>query len=237
MRAREQVRSRPDALPPSRLEAAAPARPRLPEADDAGTRAHRQWLAAAALRRAATELAYLDALAAVDGLVARKRRARRAALAARARGASWWPTVARLRCVPRHRHADRVRDLPRDRRLGTASSGPRSSPPGSGSCRRSTSPARAAARARSPRPAPATHAGCSSRQPGTTCASRGSARRVANRQQGQPAHVLQIAWRAQHRLYRLHTRLRAAREARRTSAPSPSPANSPASSGPPPRAD
>ena len=32
---------------------------------------------------------------------------------------------------------------------------------------------------------------------------------LANRQQGQPAHVLQIAWRAQHRLYRLHSRLRA----------------------------
>jgi transposase len=32
---------------------------------------------------------------------------------------------------------------------------------------------------------------------------------VANRQQGQPAHVLQIDWRAQHRLYRLHARLRA----------------------------
>ena len=31
---------------------------------------------------------------------------------------------------------------------------------------------------------------------------------LANRQQGQPAHVLQIAWRAQHRLYRLHQRLR-----------------------------
>ena len=32
---------------------------------------------------------------------------------------------------------------------------------------------------------------------------------LANRQQGQPAHVLQIAWRAQHRLHRLHQRLRA----------------------------
>jgi transposase len=31
---------------------------------------------------------------------------------------------------------------------------------------------------------------------------------LRNRQQGQPAQVLQIAWRAQHRLYRLHQRLR-----------------------------
>jgi len=29
-----------------------------------------------------------------------------------------------------------------------------------------------------------------------------------NRQAGQPDHILQIAWRAQHRLYRLHQRLR-----------------------------
>ena len=31
---------------------------------------------------------------------------------------------------------------------------------------------------------------------------------LRNRQQGQPAHVLQIAWRAQHRLHRLQRRLR-----------------------------
>ena len=31
---------------------------------------------------------------------------------------------------------------------------------------------------------------------------------LRDRQQSQPAHVLQIAWRAQHRLYRLHKRLR-----------------------------
>jgi transposase len=32
---------------------------------------------------------------------------------------------------------------------------------------------------------------------------------LRSRQQGQPEQVLQIAWRAQHRLYRLHRRLRA----------------------------
>src|SRR5438128_2109727 len=35
---------------------------------------------------------------------------------------------------------------------------------------------------------------------------------LRNRQQGQPAHVLQIAWRAQHRLYRLQRRLRERRK-------------------------
>ena len=31
---------------------------------------------------------------------------------------------------------------------------------------------------------------------------------LANRQSGQSQHILQIAWRAQHRLHRLHQRLR-----------------------------
>ena len=35
---------------------------------------------------------------------------------------------------------------------------------------------------------------------------------LRNRQQDQPAHVLQIAWRAQHRLYRLGLRLRERRK-------------------------
>ena len=32
---------------------------------------------------------------------------------------------------------------------------------------------------------------------------------LRNRQDGQPAEILHIAWRAQHRLYQTHTRLRA----------------------------
>ena len=64
----------------------------------AGRSATASWLAAAAVRRRPpTELAYLDTLAAVDGLVARK-----AALDERlsrlALEGEWWPTVARLRC-------------------------------------------------------------------------------------------------------------------------------------------
>ena len=87
---------RSDALPPPRLEAAAPARPRLP-GGATWTQRHRQWLAGQRFDEPATELAYLDALAAVDGLVARK-----AALDERlsrlALEGEWWPTVARLRC-------------------------------------------------------------------------------------------------------------------------------------------
>src|SRR2546426_7692009 len=63
----------------------------------AWTKTHRRWLEQQQFDQAATELAYLDALAAVDGLVARK-----AALDERlsrlAREGEWWPTVARLRC-------------------------------------------------------------------------------------------------------------------------------------------
>ena len=61
------------------------------------TKRHRRWLARQRFEQPATELAYLDALAAVDGLVARK-----AALDERlsrlALEGEWWPTVARLRC-------------------------------------------------------------------------------------------------------------------------------------------
>src|SRR6266702_3583296 len=63
----------------------------------AWTKAHRRWLEQQHFDQAVAELAYLDALAAVDGLVARK-----AALDERlsrlAREGEWWPTVARLRC-------------------------------------------------------------------------------------------------------------------------------------------
>jgi hypothetical protein len=61
------------------------------------TQAHRQWLAAQRFEHVPTELAYLDTLAAIDGLLAR-----RAALDERlsllAAEPEHWPTVARLRC-------------------------------------------------------------------------------------------------------------------------------------------
>ncbi len=61
------------------------------------TRAHRAWLASQQFDELASELAFADAIAAVDGLTARK-----SALAERlsrlATDEQWWPTVARLRC-------------------------------------------------------------------------------------------------------------------------------------------
>ncbi len=61
------------------------------------TQAHRPWLAGQRFEHVPTELAYIDVLAAIDGL-----RARRAALDERlsllATEPEHWPTVARLRC-------------------------------------------------------------------------------------------------------------------------------------------
>src|SRR5438132_1464843 len=57
----------------------------------------RRWLAQQRFDEAAAELAYLDALAAVDGLIARKT-ALDERLSRLACEGDWWPTVARLRC-------------------------------------------------------------------------------------------------------------------------------------------
>ena len=170
------------------------------------TSRHRQWLSRQTFDEPAAELAYLDTLAAVDGLAARK-----AALDERlsrlAQEGEWWPTVARLRCfrgldtLTAFALALEIGDFHRFQRptqlaswLGLVPSLDQS--------------------------------GESRRQGAITKTGSGYARRllvesawhyareprigvtVANRQQGQPAHVLQIAWRAQHRLHRLHTRLR-----------------------------
>jgi transposase len=67
-----------------------------PEATSWNAR-HRQWLARQQFDEAATELAFLDTLAAVDGLVARKT-ALDERLSRLALDGQWWPTVSRLRC-------------------------------------------------------------------------------------------------------------------------------------------
>jgi transposase len=168
---------------------------------------HRQWLAQQRFAEPAAELAFLDTLAAVDGLAARKaaldERVSRLALEP-----EWWPTVARLRCF---RGIDTLTAFVLTLEIGDFD--------------------------RFQRPAQLAswlglvpsldQSGESRRQGAITKTGSGYARRllvesawhylrpphigvtVANRQQGQPAHVLQIAWRAQHRLHRLHSRLRA----------------------------
>jgi transposase len=167
---------------------------------------HRQWLSRQRFQEAAAELAYLDTLAAVDGLVAR-RQALDERLSRLAQEGEWWPTVARLRCF---RGIDTLTAFALCLEIGNFD---RFQRPGQLASWLGLVPS-------------LDQSGESRRQGAITKTGSGYARRllvesawhyareprigvtVANRQTGQPAHVLQIAWRAQHRLHRLHTRLR-----------------------------
>jgi transposase len=170
------------------------------------TQAHRRWLAAQRFEEPNAELAYLDALAAVDGLIAR-RAVLEQQLSQIAHDAELWPLVARLRCF---RGIDtltalalccEIGDFDRFARAEQLASwvGLVPSLHQSGETRRSGSITKTGSRhARRLLVEAAWHY---LRPPriGVT---------LANRQQGQPAEILQIAWRAQHRLYRTQTRLR-----------------------------
>jgi transposase len=172
------------------------------------TQAHRRWLAAQAFELPASELAYVDYLAAVDGLAARK-----AALAERlsriATDEELWPTVARLRAF---RGVDTLTALALHLELG-------------GDWQRFARPAQLAAWVGL---TPSLHqSGQTTVQGAITKTGSVYARRLLveaawhyarpprigvtlrNRQTGLPDHILQIAGRAQHRLHHLHRRLRA----------------------------
>ena len=170
------------------------------------TVAHRRWLARQRFPHAATGLAYLDALAHVDGLVAR-RGALDEQLSRLALDGEWAATVARLRCfrgldtlsalvlcleIGDFHRFHRAAQLPawlgltptRQQSGDSDVSGPITKT-GSRHARRILVEA-------------AWHCG---RPPhiGVT---------LAHRHHGQPAHILHIAWRCQHRLHRLHRSLR-----------------------------
>jgi transposase len=169
---------------------------------------HRRWLAGQRFEHEPTELAFIDTLAAVDGLVAR-----RAALDERlshlARDERLWPTVARLRCF---RGIDTLTALALHLELGA-------------DWQRFRSPKKLCGwlgLVPSLSQSGESSASGSITKTGSTIARRllvesawhyARAPRIGvtlqNRQQGQPDQVLQIAWRAQHRLHRLHQRLRA----------------------------
>jgi transposase len=171
------------------------------------TTRHRRWLASQRFDQAATELAFVDLVAAVDGKVARKQaldeRLSRLALDERL-----WPTVARLRGF---RGIDTLTALGLHLELG-------------GDWQRFSSP-RALFSWLGLTPSLA-QSGESSRRGSITKTGSGVARRLlvesaqhcgrrpaigatlANRQAGLPDHILQISWRAQHRLHRLDQRLR-----------------------------
>jgi transposase len=171
-------------------------------------RAHRQWLGRQQFAQPATELAFIDALAAVDGLTAR-RQALDERLSRIAQDDRLWPTVARLRAF---RGIDTLTALMLQLELG-------------GDWQRFHSPRRLSSwLGLTPTLA---QSGQSKTQGSITKTGSAIARRLLvesawhymrrpaigatlqNRQQGQPDHILQISWRAQHRLHRVHQDLRA----------------------------
>jgi transposase len=170
------------------------------------TRAHRRWLAAQRFEHVPTELAYLDALAAIAGLVVR-RDALDERLSLLAIEPELAATVARLRSF---RGIETLSALVLHLEVGD--------------WHRFQRPGQLAAWLGL---VPSLHqSGESETRGAITKTGSGFARRILveaawhylreprigvslrNRQAGQPDHVLQIAWRAQHRLHRLHRRLR-----------------------------
>lgn len=168
---------------------------------------HKRWLSQQSFEHEPTELAFIDLLAAVDGLTAR-REALEERLSRLAQDERLWPTVARLRAF---RGIDTHTALMLHLELG-------------GDWQRFASPRKLSSwLGLTPS---LTQSGESESQGSITKTGSGIARRLlvesawhyarqprigatlANRQAGQPDHVLQIAWRAQHRLNRVWQRLR-----------------------------
>jgi transposase len=171
------------------------------------SKTHRLWLAGQQFPDPISELAYVDLLAAVDGLTARK-----IALAERisrlATDPEWWPTVSRLRCF---RGVDTLTALTIHLELGA--DWQRFEKAHRVGSWLGLTPSRQ-------------QSGESDRQGAITKTGSTLARRLlvesawqyareprigvtlAERQAGQPDHVLQIANRAQHRIHRVYTRMR-----------------------------
>jgi len=172
------------------------------------TIAHRTWLSGQQFEHPASELAFADEMATIDGLSARK-----VALAERlsrvASDEQWWPTIARLRCF---RGIDTLTALALHLELG-------------GDWQRfPRAPALGSWLGLTPS---LSQSGASSHSGQITKTGSTLARRLlveaawhysrpprigatlANRQHGQPDHVLQIANHAQQRLHRVHRRMRA----------------------------
>jgi transposase len=170
------------------------------------TQAHRQWMSRQRLGDPDLDLVYADALATVDGLIAR-----RDALAERlsriAQSEALWPTVSRLRAF---RGVDTLTALGIHLEIGDWTRFEHASDVGayvglvpsldqSGEGSRSGAITKTGSQyARRLLVEAAWHY---TREPriGVT---------LRRRQQQLPAHVLQIAWRAQQRLYRMHQSMR-----------------------------
>jgi transposase len=169
---------------------------------------HRRWLAAQQFEQAISELTYADLIACVDGLTARK-----SALAERisvlATDEQWWPTVARLRAfrgvdtltafaIHLELGADWTR-FEKAHRVGSWLGLTPSRQQSGESDRQGSITKTGSTLARRLLVESAWHY---AREPriGAT---------LRNRQDGQPEHVLQISHRAQQRLHRVYTGMRA----------------------------
>ena len=172
------------------------------------TVAHRRWLARQQFEESVSDLVFADLIAAVDGLTARKAQIAER-LSRLAQEEAWWATVARLRCF---RGIDTLTAFALHLELG-------------GDWQRFE---RASALSAWLGLIPSLHqSGQTTHQGSITKTGSALARRLLvesawhygrpprigvtlqNRQQGQPAHVLQIANRAQQRLHRVYHRMRA----------------------------
>jgi transposase len=178
-----------------------------PKPSSTWSRDHRRWLSGQQFADPISELAYVDLLAAVDGLTARKQ-----ALAERisrlAVEGEWWPTIARMRCF---RGVDTLTAL--SVHLELSADWARFEKAHRVGSWLGLTPSRE-------------QSGESDRQGSITKTGSTLARRLlveaawqyareprigvtlAERQAGQPDHVLQIANRAQHRIHRVYTRMR-----------------------------
>jgi transposase len=172
----------------------------------AWTQAHARWLAAQSFEQPNTELAFVDNLAAADGLVARKQ-ALDERLSRVAREPELWPLVSRFRAF---RGLDtlsalilvlEVADFTRFARAVQLGSwlGLVPSREQSGESDRHGAITKTGSKyARRILVEAAWHY---TRPPRI-------GRALTERHDGQPDHILQIAWRAQHRLHRIHKRMR-----------------------------
>jgi transposase len=176
----------------------------------AWTRAHRRWLSSQRFEQPNTQLAFIDNLAACDGLTARKE-ALDERLSYVAREPEFWPLVSRLRAfrgldtlsaliivleVHDFERFDRAVQLaswlglvPSRQQSGESDVHGQITKTGSKYARRILVES-AWQYTRSPMIGKA----------------------LAGRHEGLPDHVLQIAWRAQHRLHRIHKRMRERRK-------------------------
>jgi transposase len=178
-----------------------------PKPGSTWSKAHRQWLGAQQFADPISALTYVDLLAAVDGLSCRKQ-----ALADRisllATDPEWWPTVARLRCfrgvdtltalsVHLELSADWER-FEKAHRVGSWLGLTPSRQQSGESDHQGSITKTGSALARRLLVEAAWHY---AREPtvGVT---------LAERQKGQPDHVLAIANRGQHRVHRTYTRMR-----------------------------